>query len=279
MSSGKLFVVGTPIGNLSDLTYRAVETLREVDFVAAEDTRVTGKLLNYLEIKKPLVSYYEHNAKQSGEMIVSRLISGENCAIVTDAGMPCISDPGEDLVKLCVENNIEVVVIPGPSAVVSALAISGLATSRFSFQGFLSTNKKNRYEHLASIERHTETLIFYEAPHKLVNTLEDFYKFFGDRKISLCRELTKVFEQAIRITLSKALEYYKEKTPKGEFVLVLEGYKESENSEELTLESAMEQVMILVDKGMRPVDACKQIAKGTNFSKGELYTKYIADNM
>ena len=272
--SGKLFVVGTPIGNLSDMTFRAVETLKEVDFVACEDTRVSAKLLNHFEIKKPLVSYYKHNAKASGEHIISRLLTGENCAVITDAGMPCISDPGEDLIKLCNENNIPVLVVPGPSAVISALAISGLSTSRFSFEGFLSTTKRNRFEHLAQVANNTQTLIFYEAPHKLLSTLKDMLTYFGDRKISLCRELTKLHETVLRTTLSEAIEFYTENNPRGEFVLIIDG-ADTKSEENLTIEMAMEKVSALVQKAMRAVDACKEIAKVTEFSKGDLYSKFL----
>lgn len=274
---GKLFVVGTPIGNLGDMTYRAVETLENVDFICAEDTRVTAKLLNYFEIKKPLVSYHEHNAKQTGEQILNRILAGENAAIVTDAGMPCISDPGELLVRLCAENDVRVEVVPGPSAVVSALAISGLPTSRFQFEGFLSVTKKQRFEHLAAVKDCTNTLIFYEAPHKLLSTLEDMLEYFGDRKISLCRELTKIHEEVIRTTLSQAVKFYTENKPKGEFVLVIEGADEQSLAPAETLEQALEQVRTLVEKGMRGADACKQIAKATGFSKGDLYGKLLEE--
>lgn len=273
---GKLYVVGTPIGNLGDMTYRAVETLSNVDFICAEDTRVTAGLLNHFEIKRPLVSYHEHNAKQVGEQIINRILSGENAAIVTDAGMPCISDPGELLVKLCAENDIKVEVVPGPSAVVSALAISGLSTSRFQFEGFLSTAKKQRFEHLAAVKNCTNTLIFYEAPHKMENTLKDMLEYLGDRKISLCRELTKLHEEVIRTTIAEALAFYSENKPKGEFVLVIEGANEEEISPAETIEQAFEQVKELVGKGMRGADACKQIAKATGFSKGELYSMLVS---
>ena len=274
---GILYVVGTPIGNLGDMTYRAVETLEKVDFICAEDTRVSSKLLNYFEIKTPLVSYHEHNAAQVGEGICDRIAAGENAAIVTDAGMPCISDPGELLVKMCAERGIKVEVVPGPSAVVSALAISGLNTKNFQFEGFLSVTKKQRSEHLASVAKSTHTLIFYEAPHKLQSTLEDMLRFFGDRKISLCRELTKMHEEVIRTTLSQAVQMYKQVKPKGEFVLVIEGANESELSKAETIEDALAQVRVLVDKGMRGADACKEIAKATGFSKGELYTKLLEE--
>lgn len=200
--AGILYVVGTPIGNLSDFSPRAVETLQQVDFIAAEDTRVTLKLLNHFGIKKSMVSYYEHNLRQRGEQIIQRILAGENCAIVSDAGMPCISDPGEDLVRLCAEYQIETRVVPGPSAVISALCVSGLVTSRFSFEGFLSTNKRSRLEHLTSIRKDTHTLIFYEAPHKLLSTLKDLYETLGDRKISLVKEITKLHESVNRTTLA-----------------------------------------------------------------------------
>ncbi len=272
--AGKLYVVGTPIGNLSDMTFRAVEVLKNVDFIASEDTRVSAKLLNHFEIKKSLISYHEHNAKASGEGILAKLLAGESCAIITDAGMPCISDPGEDLVRLCAENGVEVVAVPGPSAVVSALAISGLSTSRFSFEGFLSTTKRNRFEHLASVAKDTRTLIFYEAPHKLLATLVDMLTYFGDRKISLCREITKLHETVFRTTFSKAIEFYTDSNPKGEFVLVIEGAVEKDD-EEQTIDEAIRSVSLLVEKGMRAVDACKEIAKSTNFTKGELYSKLL----
>ena len=205
--ASKLYVVGTPIGNLGDMTYRAVETLKNVDFIAAEDTRVSVKLLNYFDIKKPLVSYHEHNHKYSGENIINRIIAGESCAVITDAGMPCISDPGEDLVRLCAENNIPVEVVPGPSALISALAVSGLDTSKFAFEGFPSTAKRSRYEMFAVCVNDPRTLIFYEAPHKLVATLNDLLKFFGDRKITLCRELTKFTRRLFARPLQKPSIY------------------------------------------------------------------------
>ena len=272
---GTLYVVGTPIGNLGDMTYRAVETLEKVDFICAEDTRVSAKLLNYFEIKAPLVSYHEHNAAQVGAGICDRIAAGENAAIVTDAGMPCISDPGELLVKMCAQRGIKVEVVPGPSAVISGLAISGLDTRRFQFEGFLPVAKKQRSEQLAQASKSTHTLIFYEAPHKLQGTLEDMLTFFGDRKISLCRELTKLHEEVIRTTLAQAVQMYREVKPKGEFVLVIEGAKDSELSPAETIEQALEQVKTLMQKGMRGADACRQIAKATGFSKGELYTKLL----
>lgn len=271
--SGKLFVVGTPIGNLGDITYRAVETLKTVDFICAEDTRVTVKLLNHYEIKKPLVSYHEHSARQVSENIVSRILSGESCAVVSDAGMPCISDPGEDLVRRCIKNEIPIEVVPGPTAMASAVAISGLSTSRFAFEGFLSVTKKQRYAHLQSVSKDPHTLIFYEAPHKLVSTLNDMLEYFGDRKISLCRELTKIYEEVIRTTVSGAIEYYKDKTPKGEYALIIEGYNEEAALEEITIEEAAEQAQKLISEGMKAVDACKETAKATGFKKSDIYSR------
>lgn len=269
---GKLFVVGTPIGNLGDITYRAVDTLKTVDFICAEDTRVTVKLLNRYEIKKPLVSYHEHSARQVSESIISRILDGESCAVVSDAGMPCISDPGEDLVRRCIENGISIEVVPGPTAMASAVAISGLSTSRFSFEGFLSVTKKQRYAHLQSAAKDPHTLIFYEAPHKLLTTLNDMLEYFGDRKISLCRELTKIHEEVIRTTLSGAIAYYNDKTPKGEYVLAVEGYSKEKEAAGLTLDDAVQYAQRLIDKGARAVDACKEAAAATGFKKSDIYS-------
>lgn len=274
--AGTLYVVGTPIGNLSDITPRALETFEMVDFIACEDTRVSGKLFSHFGIKKPLVSYHEHSQKSVEDSILSRLILGENGAVVTDAGMPCISDPGEDLVRACAENGIDVRVVPGPSAVISALAVSGLITSRFTFEGFLSTTKRQRQEHLGSLKAERRTMIFYEAPHKLKTTLDDMYAFFGDRKISLCRELTKMHEEIIRTTLKGAIEMYRENSPRGEYVLVLEGSQEKEETVD-TIDKALLLVKELINNGMRGADACKEIAKTTPFSKGELYTALLSE--
>lgn len=274
--SGKLYVVGTPIGNLGDMTYRAVKTLSEVDFIAAEDTRVTKKLLLHFEINKPLVSYHEHSRKAVEEKIVERIAAGETCAVVTDAGMPCISDPGEDLVRVCAERGIPIEVVPGPSAVISALAVSGLDTSKFVFEGFLSTSPSSRKETLAATAKEPRTVIFYEAPHKLEATLADLYKYFGERKISLCRELTKIHEEVIRTTLSEAVKLYSDGfKPRGEYVLVVEGARE-EQPTELTLSGAVTQVEALVEKGMRGADACREIAKTSGFTKSELYAELLS---
>lgn len=268
--SGMLYVVGTPIGNLSDFSPRAQEILSQVDFIAAEDTRVTLKLLNHFGIKKPMVSYFEHNKYQRGEMICDRIQNGETCALVSDAGMPAISDPGEMLVAQCAEREIPVQVVPGPSAVVSALAISGLPTGRFTFEGFLSTAKKSRREHLAEVKAERRTMVFYEAPHKLLTTLEDMLAAWGDRRISVVRELTKIHEEVRRTTLSQAVAYYRENTPKGEFVLVIEGAAE-EIPESMTLEQAVQFARELMEQGCSASEAAKQAAQASDFKKGELY--------
>lgn len=273
--SGILYVTGTPIGNLSDLSPRAVETLESVDFIAAEDTRVTLKLLNHFGIKKPMVSYFEHNKRERGEIICARIEQGENCAIVTDAGMPCISDPGEDLVKLCEERGIKTVVIPGPSAVISALAVSGLSTGRFTFEGFLSVNKKSRSDHLKSLANEHRTMIFYEAPHKLPQTLRDLYANFGDRKLTIVREITKIHEEVIRTTTKNAAENLSDGSVKGEIVLVLEGAPQIDDTEEFTLEYAVETAKKLIENGARATDAAKEAAALTGFKKNEIYKELI----
>lgn len=275
--NGTLYVIGTPIGNLEDITLRQLKMLESVDFICAEDTRVTLKLLNRYEIKKQLVSFHEHSSATDGQRIIDRLLDGESCGIVTDAGMPCISDPGEVLVRMCVENGIEVKVIPGPSAVVSAVAVSGLNAKRFTFEGFLPVAKKERTERLEKLKNETAVMVFYEAPHKLRNTLVDMIGFFGgNRRISLCRELTKIHEEVLRMSLEEASEYYDEHEPRGEFVIVLEGADEK-CSEKLTLEQAVAQVGKLVDMGERPVDACKAVARECGFKKGELYSAFCCD--
>lgn len=273
--SGILYVTGTPIGNLSDLSPRAVETLEKVDFIAAEDTRVTLKLLNHFGIKKPMVSYFEHNKRERGEIICARIEQGETCAIVTDAGMPCISDPGEDLVKLCEERGIKTVVIPGPSAVISALAVSGLSTGRFTFEGFLSVNKKSRTDHLKSLANEHRTMIFYEAPHKLPQTLRDLYANFGDRKLTIVREITKIHEEVIRTTTKNAAENLSDGSVKGEIVLVLEGAPQVDDTEKFTLEYAVETAKKLIENGARATDAAKEAAALTGFKKNEIYKELI----
>lgn len=270
-----LYVVGTPIGNLSDFSPRAADVLRSVDFIAAEDTRVTVKLLNHFDIKKPMVSYYEHNLRERGQLIVDRILAGEDCAVVSDAGMPCISDPGEDLVRLCAEQGIMVSVVPGPSAAVSALAVSGLATSRFTFEGFLSTNRASRKAHLASLRQEQRTMIFYEAPHKLTTTLNDLRAAFGGaRRISLCRELTKVYEQILRTDLDGAAAYFDATPPKGEFVLVVAG-AEPDESAPLTLDEAVSLAQQLIAGGSRSTDAAKEAARASGHPKTEIYKRLV----
>ena len=274
--SGKLYVVGTPIGNLSDFSPRAVETLASVDFIAAEDTRVTLKLLNHFEIKKPMVSYFEHNRREHGEIILERIRAGESCAIVTDAGMPAISDPGEDLVNLCLSNEIAVESVPGPTAFATAVAMSGLPSGRFTFEGFLSVNKPSRREHLEEIVSERRTMVFYEAPHKLTATLKDLYKYLGDRRIALIKELTKIHETVERTTLSQACEKYSTQTPKGEFVIVIEGSAEPKQKE-ISLEEAVALAKGLVENGMAINDAAKEIAKETKLKKGDIYKALLGE--
>ena len=269
--SGMLYLVPTPIGNLSDISQRCRQTLEEADFIAAEDTRVSLRLLNHLDIKKPLVSYYEHNKEVSGPKILARILEGETCALVSDAGSPAISDPGEDLVRLCAEAGVTVCAIPGPCAAITALSISALPTGRFCFEGFLSTNKKSRQAHLQSLLGEERTMIFYEAPHKLRGTLKDLASAFGeDRRISLCRELTKLHEEVLRMTLREAMVYYTEQDPRGEYVLILEGAPQPEE-EALTEETALAMVQERMDKGMSRKDAVKEVSKLTGFPKNSLY--------
>lgn len=269
--AGTLYLVATPIGNLSDFSPRAIETLENVDFIAAEDTRVSMKLLNHFGIKKSLVSYHEHNHVTAGQSILSRLLIGESCALVTDAGTPAISDPGEDLVRLCAENGVEVLSIPGCCAAVNALAVSGLPTGRFTFEGFLTVNKKSRREHLESLKNEERTMIFHEAPHKLRTTLDDLAAAFGkDRRIALCREMTKLHEETRRCTIGEAIAYYTESTPKGEYVLVVAGAEKAEKSA-VNLEDGVAQVLALRESGMRLKDAAKEVAEHTGLSKNDLY--------
>ena len=269
--AGMLYLVPTPIGNLGDISERCRRTLEEADFIAAEDTRVSLKLLNHLGIRKSLVSYYEHNKTFKGQAIVDRILAGETCALVSDAGSPAISDPGEDLVRQCAEAGITVCAIPGPCAVITALSISGQATGRFCFEGFLSTAKKSRQAHLDSLRKEQRTMIFYEAPHKLVNTLEDMAEAFGaDRPISLCRELTKLHEEVVRTTLGEAIEKYNENPPKGEFVLVVAGAPE-EVKEAATADDAAARVAQLMEEGLSRKDAIKRTAIELDLPKNVVY--------
>lgn len=274
--SGTLYLVATPIGNLGDFSPRAVETLKSADFIAAEDTRVSVKLLNHFEIKRPLVSYHAHNHVSAGQSILSRLLAGETCALVTDAGTPAVSDPGEDLVRLCAQSGVEVLPIPGCCAAVNALAVSGLPTGRFTFEGFLSTNKKERREHLASLQKERRTMLFHEAPHKLRTTLDDLCAAFGPmRKIALCRELTKLHEETTRCTLGEAVEYYRENSPRGEYVLVLAGAEPREEAE-ISPEEGVKQVLELKARGARMKDAVRQVAEATGLARNELYAAAVA---
>ena len=267
---GRLYIVGTPIGNLGDLSPRAAQVLADVDFIAAEDTRVSVKLLNHLGLKKPLVSCHEHNIREVSGTITARLLAGEDCAIVTDAGMPCISDPGEQLVDACHKLGIPVLAVPGPTAIATAVALSGLATSRFTFEGFLSVNKSSRMEHLQSLRDETRTMVFYEAPHKLLRTLEDLLAVLGDREMAVCRELTKVHEETRRTTLAQAAAYYRENPPRGEFVLVIAGAKPSQEPE-LTFEEAVQETLRRMGEGLSPTMAAKEVAHATGYKKGDLY--------
>lgn len=271
---GILYLAATPIGNLQDLTPRCAEVLSEADFIAAEDTRVTLKLLNHLGIKKAMVSYYEHNKEKSGNKILERIIGGESCVLVTDAGMPAISDPGEELVALCAGHGIEVIALPGPCAVVTALALSGLPTGRFTFEGFLSTAKKSRFTHLKELVDERRTMIFYEAPHKLKKTLADMLEAWGDRRISLSREMTKKYEETVRTTLSEAVRLYEEQTPRGEFVLVIEGAEPSDEPE-ATMEQALEAVDGYRDDGMSLKQAVGRASDDTGISKNKIYAAAV----
>lgn len=272
---GALYVVATPIGNLLDLTDRAKKVLSEVDFVACEDTRVTGKLLMCIGVKNNLISYHEHNKREKGEEIVARLKRGESGAIVSDAGTPAISDPGEDLVRLCAENGIDAFAVPGACAAISALSISGLSTKRFSFEGFLSTNKGERKKHLEEVKGSSYTLIFYEAPHKLRDTLSAMLEAFGDRRISLVRELTKINEEVFRTTLSGAVEHYRENNPKGEFVLVIDGAKPEDETKFWESMSETEHVEYYLEKGLERMDAIKAVARDRGVSKSVIYKKVL----
>ena len=272
--TGTLYLVPTPIGNLGDISRRCAETLAAADFIAAEDTRVSLKLLNHLEIKKPLVSYHEHNKKESGPRILERLLAGESCALVTDAGCPAISDPGEDLVRLCAGAGVPVCALPGPCAAITALSVSALPTGRFAFEGFLPAQKKERRARLEALKSEERTLIFYEAPHHLRGTLEDLLAAFGpERPISLCRELTKLHEEVLRLTLGEAAAYYAANEPRGEYVLVLGGAERK--TEAVSLEQAIVLARALIDGGTRTKDAAKQVAEETGVAKNALYAALV----
>ena len=276
IEKGTLYLVATPIGNLSDLSERAVKVLSEVDFIAAEDTRNSLRLLSYLGISKPMISYFEHNKRERGTEIVARIAAGEACALITDAGTPAISDPGEDIVTLCAKQGIPVCSIPGACAAIVALTVSGLPTGRFCFEGFLSTNKADRKKHLSQLSGETRTMIFHEAPHKLKGTLEDLAKTFGeDRPISLCRELTKKNEEILRLTLGEAIVHYEKNEPRGEYVLILGGANESETKEDWESISVKEHVDRYVAEGMSKMEAIKAVARDRGVAKNVIYKEVL----
>ncbi len=276
IQKGWLYLVATPIGNLADLSERAVKVLSEVDFIAAEDTRNSGKLLSVLGISKPMVSYFEHNKRERGEQITQRLLSGESCALITDAGTPAISDPGEDIVALCAEKSIPVCSIPGACAAIVALTLSGLPTGRFCFEGFLSTAKAERRKHLASLKSESRTMIFHEAPHKLKATLADLAESFGEhRRISLCRELTKLNEEVMRLTIAEAIAYYNENAPRGEYVLVVEGCGKTDNTADWESISIEEHVERYLSMGQSKMDAIKSVAKDRGVAKNVIYKQVM----
>ena len=268
--AGILYLVATPIGNLGDFSPRAVETLAQADFIAAEDTRVSVKLLNHFDIKKPLASYHEHNRAAAGQAILTRLLSGETCALVTDAGTPAISDPGQELVTLCAENGVTVQAIPGCCAAVAALAVSGLDTRRFTFEGFLPSGRKERRAALEELTGETRTMVFHEAPHRLRQTLADMAELLGDRPAALCRELTKLHEDTVRTTLAQAAAYYAANEPRGEYVLVVAG-REKQTAPALTLEEGVARVLALRDGGMKLKDAVRRVADDTALPRNALY--------
>ena len=271
--AGKLYIVGTPIGNLEDFSPRGKRILGEVDFIAAEDTRVTVKLLNHLGISKPMVAYFEHNKKERGNIVIERMLAGETCAIVTDAGMPAISDPGEDLIRECHERGIEVESVPGPTAFATAMALSGSPSGRFCFEGFLSVNKPSRKQHLEEIKNERRTMIFYEAPHKLIKTLADMYEVFGERNIAIVREITKIHETVMRTSFSEAVEFYKTNEPRGEYVLIIEGAKK-----EIVTYSLQDAVILaqkLMKDGLSASAAAKEAANTTGVKKSDIYKQML----
>lgn len=268
---GKLYVCPTPIGNLEDITLRVLNTLKEADFIAAEDTRHTLKLLNHFEIKKPLTSCHEHNEKEKSGNIINRILDGEDCALVSDAGMPGISDPGEILIKKAIEHEIEIIGLPGPSASILALVTSGLRTDKFVFEGFLPNKKGDRRKRLEELESEKRTLIFYESPYRIIKTLNDMKDIFGNRKISVARELTKKYEEIIRNNIEKVLERFNEKEPKGEMVVVVEG--NSEEKEVIFKISIEEHIKNYIEQGFTKKEAIKLTAKERNIPKNEVYKK------
>jgi len=282
MTKGTLYLCATPIGNLDDITVRCLNTLRECDLIACEDTRHSLKLLNHFDIHKPLTSYFEHNKKEKGKYIISEILSGKNVALITDAGTPAISDPGEELVAQCIESQIRVVPVPGAVALINALIISGQSTGRFAFEGFLSVNKKSRFDHLDSVANDERTLIFYEAPHKLRRTLLDMRAYLGNRRISLVRELTKIHEECVYTTFDEAIAYYEDNVPKGEYVLIVEGKdpmcKKEERSLAFETLSICEHVNMLIDSGMDKKEAIKKAAADRGLSKRDVYNEFVKED-
>ena len=270
---GKLYVVGTPIGNLEDISARAIRILSEVDFIAAEDTRVTIKLLNHFNIKKPMISYFEHNKITRGEIIIEKLLQGQAAAIVTDAGMPAISDPGEELVREAIEKGIPVESVPGPSALTAALSISGMESRRFCFEGFLPQDKKERKERLLALGREERTMVFYEAPHRLLKTLDEFYSYFGNRNVGLIKEITKAHETVLKMSLEEAVNYYKDVQIKGEYVIIVSGAEKNET--EFTLSRAVEMAMEMIENGDTINNAAKSAAQITGIKKSDIYNEVI----
>ena len=270
---GKLYVVGTPIGNLEDISARAIRILSEVDFIAAEDTRVTIKLLNHFNIKKPMISYFEHNKITRGELIIEKLLQGQAVAIVTDAGMPAISDPGEELVREAIEKGIPVESVPGPSALTAALSISGMESRRFCFEGFLPQDKKERKERLLALGREERTMVFYEAPHRLLKTLDEFYSYFGNRNVGLIKEITKAHETVLKMSLEEAVNYYKDVQIKGEYVIIVSGAEKNET--EFTLSRAVDMAMEMIANGDTINNAAKSAAQITGIKKSDIYNEVI----
>ena len=275
ITAGTLYLVASPIGNLGDISARAAQTLARVSFVAAEDTRVSRKLLDHLGVKKPFVSYHEHNRRDSGERILKRILSGEDCALLTDAGTPAISDPGEDLVRLCIDAGVSVISIPGACAAITALVLSGLTAGRFTFEGFLSTSRKSRFEHLSLLKEEQRTMVFYEAPHKLVRTLDDMLSTLGDRRVSISRELTKLYEETLRCSLSEAAAHYKTNPPRGEFVIVIEGAKVAQTNE-TSHKDAVDMVNEHIIAGLSIKDAVKTVSIQTGIAKNTLYKAAVS---
>lgn len=274
--AGKIYVVGTPIGNLGDFSPRAAEVLDSVDFIAAEDTRVTAKLLNHFGIKKETVSYYEHNKAQKGEYLIKRVLDGENLAIVSDAGMPAISDPGEDLVREAAKAGIKIESVPGPSALTAALSVSGFPSGRFCFEGFLSVNRISRTKHLEAVKNETRTLVFYEAPHKLLKTLKDMLACFGERDICIVKEITKIHETVYRFNFTEAIAFFEVTPPKGEYVLIIRGANEAADAPAMTFDEARRLAQKLMDEGLSASAAAKEAAAASGLKKGEIYKAVIS---